>query len=210
MMPFLFLLCIFGGVENEIALPPPHLRGNISIEEALKNRRSMRSFNKESLCIEEISQLLWAAQGITDTLHGFEFRAAPSAGALYPLEIYAVVEEGIYRYIPEEHKLVLIRKGDFRTKLSNAALSQPVIASAPVDFVITALYARTTKKYGERGIRYVHIEAGHVAENIQLQAVGLGLGSVPIGAFYDEKVRSVIDCTEEESPIYIIPVGKPE
>ena len=209
MAPFLFLLVLFGGGEQEIALPPPHLKGNISIEEALKNRRSIRSFNKEPLCIEDISQLLWSAQGITDTLHGFKFRAAPSAGALYPLEIYAIIEEGIYRYIPEEHKLILIRKGDFRTKLSNAALSQPVIASAPVDFVITALYERTTKKYGERGIRYVHIEAGHVAEDMKLQAVGLGLGSVPIGAFYDEKVRSIID-SEEEIPLYIIPVGKPE
>ncbi len=209
MTPFLLMLFFIGSGEKEIILPAPTLEGNVSVEEAIKRRRSVRSFKKESLTIEQISQLLWSAQGITGTLHGFSFRAAPSAGALYPLEVYTVVKAGIYHYIPAEHKLVLIKEGDFRRKLANAGLSQSAISTAPLDIVITAVYERTTVKYGERSIRYVHIEVGHVAENILLQATSLGLGSVTIGAFYDEKVKNVLGCSEEEVPLYIIPVGKP-
>ncbi len=209
MTPFLLMLFFIGSGEKEIILPAPTLEGNVSVEKAIKRRRSVRSFKKESLTIEQISQLLWSAQGITGTLHGFSFRAAPSAGALYPLEVYTVVKAGIYHYIPAEHKLVLIKEGDFRRKLANAGLSQSAISTAPLDIVITAVYERTTVKYGERSIRYVHIEVGHVAENILLQATSLGLGSVTIGAFYDEKVKNVLGCSEEEVPLYIIPVGKP-
>ena len=209
MAPFLIMLLLMGSAEKEILLPLSKHKGQISVEEAIKNRKSVRSFKKEPLSIEEISQLLWAAQGITHTLRGFSFRAAPSAGALYPLEVYTVLKQGIYHYIPSGHKLVLVKEGDFRKKLANAGLSQSAIHSAPLDIVITAIYARTMIKYGERGTRYVHIEAGHVAENLQLQAVALGLSSVPIGAFYDEKVKNVIGCTDEEVPLYIIPIGKP-
>ncbi|MCK4234084.1 SagB/ThcOx family dehydrogenase [candidate division WOR-3 bacterium] len=209
MAPFILMFLLLGGGEKEILLPQPAIEGEVSVEEAIKRRRSVRSFKKETLSNKEISQLLWSAQGITDTLHNFSFRAAPSAGALYPLEVYIVIKEGIYHYIPVKHKLVLVKKGDFRKKLAKAALGQSAIYSAPLDFVITAVYDRTTIKYSERGIRYVHIEAGHVAENIQLQAVALDLGSVPIGAFYDNKVKNVIGCSKEEVPLYIIPVGIP-
>lgn len=209
MTPLLIMLMIMGGGKKEIVLPQPKLKGEVSIEETIKERRSVRSFKKEPLTIEEISQLLWAAQGITHSLHNFRLRSAPSAGALYPLEVYTVSKEGIYHYIPSYHKLFLVKDGDFRKKLAIAGLNQSAIYSAPLDIVITAIYERTTIKYGERGIRYVHIEAGHSAENIQLQAVALGLGSVTIGAFYDNEVKKLIGCTKEEIPIYIIPIGKP-
>ncbi len=210
MMPFLLMLLFIGGGDKEFFLPSPTIEGKVSVEEAIKKRRSVRAFKDQPLSINQISQLLWAAQGITDTHQGLSYRAAPSAGALYPLEIYVVSKEGVFHYVPSEHKLVQLKEDDVRKNLSNAALGQSPIYSAPLNIVITALYEKTTIKYGERGIRYVHIEAGHSAENIQLQAVALGLGSVPIGAFYDNKVSSVIGCSKEEVPLYIIPIGKPK
>ena len=210
MTPFLLMLLFIGGGDKEFFLPSPTIEGKVSVEEAIKKRRSVRAFKDQPLSINQISQLLWAAQGITDTRQGFSYRAAPSAGALYPLEIYVVSKEGVFHYVPSEHKLVQLKEGDVRKNLSDAALGQSPIYSAPLNIVITALYEKTTIKYGERGIRYVHIETGHSAENIQLQAVALGLVSVPIGAFYDNKVASVIGCLKEEVPLYIIPIGKPK
>ncbi len=210
MTPFLLMLLFIGAGDKEFFLPSPTIEGKVSVEEAIKKRRSVRAFKDQPLSINQISQLLWAAQGITDTGQGFSYRAAPSAGALYPLEIYVVSKEGVFHYVPSEHKLVQLKEGDVRKNLSDAALGQSPIYSAPLNIVITALYEKTTVKYGERGIRYVHIEAGHSAENIQLQAVALGLGSVPIGAFYDNKVANVIGCSKEEVPLYIIPVGQPK
>jgi len=189
----------------EVALPPPRLESAFALERAIYERRSIREFAPDMLTLEQIGQLLWAAQGITDTVRGF--RAAPSAGATYPLVLYIVIPDGIFRYIPEEHKLVRIREGDHRLALARAALNQPWVSSATMSIVITARFERTTRRYGERGIRYVYMEAGHAAQNILLQAVALGLGSVPIGAFYDGEVQKVITC--EEAPIYIVSVGHP-
>jgi SagB-type dehydrogenase family enzyme len=209
-MALLFFLFVFNAEEEEINLPAPELEGKITVEEAIKKRRSVRTFSDYVITQEDLSQILWAAQGITSTKDGFHFRAAPSAGALYPLELYAMTEDGIYHYIPKGHKLRHIKKGDFRKKLSHAALSQTAISHAPLNIIITAIYERTMVKYGERGIQYTHIEVGHVAENIQLQAVSLDLGSVTIGAFYEDKVKEVLGCSEEEVPLYIIPIGRPE
>jgi len=163
------------------------------------------------LTIHEVSQLLWAAQGITDPRG---FRTAPSAGALYPIEVKVVVGEveglstGIYRYDPNEHQLIRTKDGDERTKLASAALRQACVKEGSVVFVFTAVYERTTVKYGDRGIRYVHIEAGHAAQNLLLQATAMNLGAVPIGAFQDEQVANLLDLAEEEQPLYIIPVGR--
>jgi SagB-type dehydrogenase family enzyme len=190
-----------------ISLPSPRVKSEVSLEEALLKRRSVRSWTLEELTWEEISQILWAAQGITEQRHGF--RTAPSAGALYPLEVYVVKREGVYQYLPQGHKLKKTLEGDFRFPLSRAALGQEAVSKAPVDIVITAVYQRTQRKYRERGIRYVHIEAGHVAQNIHLQAVALGLSSVPIGAFNDGEVKRVLSLPQEIEPIYIIPVGHP-
>lgn len=163
------------------------------------------------LTLAEVSQLLWAAQGITGP--GGK-RTAPSAGALYPLELYIVsgkvdgLPSGIYRYAPERHSLQGIAQGDRRRELCDAALGQSSIRTAAAVIVLSGVYDRTTVKYGERGIRYVHMEAGHAAQNIYLQAVPLGLGTVVIGAFRDEEVRKVMKMAERERPLYIMPTGK--
>lgn len=197
--------------ETAIDLPKPRQKSNISLEEALTKRRSIREFSSEALTLKELSQLLWAAQGVTEPSGG---RTAPSAGALYPLRVYLVVGSvknltaGVYRYEPMKHQIIKVRDGDLRESLSEAALGQPWVKNAAVNFVIIAVYETTTKKYGERGVRYVHMEAGHVAQNILLQTVALELGAVPVGAFYDSEVKKVLGLKENEQPLYIIPVGK--
>ncbi|MEM3551152.1 MAG: SagB/ThcOx family dehydrogenase [Candidatus Bathyarchaeia archaeon] len=195
----------------EVALPTPRNDSAVSVEEALWKRRSIREYADESLTIQEVSQLLWAAQGITDSRG---FRTAPSAGALYPLEVYVAVgnvenlSEGVYKYKPYGHKLVKVLDGDKRGVLAAAALGQAWVKDGAIDIVIAAVYDRTTAKYGDRGIRYVHMEAGHAAQNICLQATAMGLGTVTVGAFYDEEVKSLLSLPENEQPLYILPVGR--
>lgn len=193
--------------EKEIILPRPITKGKVSLEEAIFKRRSQREFQRKDLSWEQIGQLLWAAQGITAKRGGFNFRAAPSAGALYPLELYALTKDGLYHYIPEGHKLENLSDKDLRGNLAGAALSQGSVASGALDIVICAVYERITSKYGQRGMKYTHIEAGHVAQNIHLQAVALGLGSVPIGAFSDEGVQKTLGLPKNHEPLYIILVG---
>jgi len=194
-----------------VTLPNPNYDSDVSIEEALLKRRSIRGYTGESLTLEELSQLLWATQGITDPRG---FRTAPSAGALYPLEVYVVVGDvndisvGVYRYKPHEHSLRSVRDGDRRGELASAALGQSWVESAAVDIVIAAVYERTTGRYGERGVRYVHIEVGHAAQNLCLQATALGLGAVTVGAFHDDEVSKTLGLPENEKPLYIIPVGR--
>lgn len=197
---------------KELKLPEPSLKGKKSLEEVLFRRRSVRNFKSEILSIEEISQLLWSAQGITERNWGL--RTAPSAGALYPLEIYAVVgnvkdlDAGVYKYNTEKHSLIKTLDGDRRRELYNSALQQESILQAPVSFIIAALFQRTAIKYGQRAERYVWIEVGHAAQNLLLQATALDLGAVPIGAFYDDKVKKALNLNKDEEPLYIIPVGK--
>jgi len=200
--------------EQEIAitLPEPQYDSNVSLEQSLFQRRSTRSYTGEPLTLQEVSQLLWAAQGITDPRG---FRTAPSAGALYPLEVYVVAGDvenltsGVYRYEPARHGLIKVMDGDIRTDLSVAALAQSCVSEGAAVFVFTAVYQRTTFKYGERGTRYVHIEVGHAGQNIYLQATALGLGTVAIGAFHDESVRAALRLDKSYRPLYIMPVGKP-
>lgn len=204
----LFFLCVTQ-TARAIELPSPSLEGEIDLEQAIYQRRSIREFSDDPLTLEQISQLLWAAQGITDPMNNF--RSSPSAGALYPMEIFLVVgkseemEPGVYQYSPEDHSLDRLKEEDIRGDLSRAALGQSAVAQAPVNIVITADYARTTGRYGSRGERYVHMEAGHIGQNIYLQAVALGLGTVAIGAFYDDDVASLLEI--EYNPLYIFPVG---
>lgn len=194
-----------------LKLPEPRLKSEVSLEETLLHRRSVREYANVPLTIEDISQLLWAAQGITTEWGG---RTAPSAGALYPLEVYLVVGNvenlapGVYKYKPERHELVKVRDGDVRGELAKAALGQTWVKEGAIDIVIAAVYERTTKKYGDRGVRYVHMEAGHAAQNIYLQAVALNLGMVTVGAFYDDHVKDIIGMPEDEVPLYVIPVGR--
>ncbi|WP_455368354.1 SagB/ThcOx family dehydrogenase [[Eubacterium] cellulosolvens] len=174
-------------------------------------RKSTREYSGEPLTLNEISQILWAAQGIT---HGKRLRTAPSAGGLYPLELYVVVgnieglDTGIYHYIPIENSLLKTVDGDKRSNITNAALDQEWVEKAAVNIVITAIYERTTGKYGDRGIRYVHMEVGHAAQNICLQATALNLGTVTVGAFHDDKIIHILDLSQDEKPVYIIPIGR--
>lgn len=197
-------------LEDITELAEPRYAGELSVEEALKRRRSVRSFRDEPLTLAEVSQLLWAAQGITTDWGG---RTAPSAGALYPLEVYAVVgevvglEPGVYHYRPDGHRLVKRQEGDLRAELAGAALGQAWVREAPVVLVIAAHYRRTTGKYGERGIRYVHIEVGHAGQNIYLQAEALGLGTVIVGAFSDRRVKELLGL--EGEPLVLMPLGRP-
>ncbi|MBA4370711.1 MAG: nitroreductase [Coriobacteriaceae bacterium] len=196
------------GVGAGAALPDPvgaDVPGGLL--DAIEHRRSLRDFADKAVPDEQITRMLWAAQGITDPVRGL--RAAPSAGALYPLELYVASAEGVHHYLPERHALERVGRHDVRDGLAAAALRQSFVAEAPVVFVITGVYARTAGKYGERAARYVHIEAGHAAQNLLLVAESLGLGGVPVGAFVDDAVRRVIDAGEEETPLYVIPVGSP-
>lgn len=200
--------------EEVIALPKPRTLGLMSVEESIAKRRSIRDYTPESLSLEQISQLLWTAQGVTEAASGK--RAAPSAGMTYPLEIYLAVGEkgvkglpaGVYNYIPQDHSIVKMMDGDVRYPLQEAALRQTWVGDAPVTIVIAAIYERTTVRYGNRGVRYVYIEVGHVAENVFLQAVALNLGTVPIGAFSDDDVQRALGLPNEVKPIYIMPVGR--
>jgi SagB-type dehydrogenase family enzyme len=199
-----------------VKLPPASKKGYVSVEEALWRRRSIREYSEQPLDLTQLSQLLWAAQGIT--LPQWGFRTAPSAGATYPLEVYVVVgsgcvkdlEEGVYHYNPRLEEIALIAGGDRRRRLAVAALDQEWVANARVNIVIAAVFERTTRRYGERGVRYVYMEAGHASQNIYLQATALGLATVVIGAFYDEQVQSVLEMPSEHKPLYIHPVGYPK
>ena len=197
-----------------IKLPLPQLKGEVSLEEAIAKRRSIRRYRVEPLTLSQLGQILWSAQGITGP---GELRAAPSAGATYPLEIFILVgnktveeiQSGIYHYEVDSHSLSLHLRGDLRLDLARASLNQAFIAQAPVDIVICAIYPRTSYTYGRRGERYVHMEVGHVGENIHLQAAALGLATVEVGAFDDEVVRNILDLEESIKPLYIMPLGKP-
>ena len=198
-----------------IKLPPPSQTDGMSLEKAIARRRSIRRFAPEPISLSQLSQVLWAAQGITDSL--WKHRAAPSAGATYPLEIFLVCGEdgiaevaaGIYHYRVDNHSLSLHYQGDIRLELARAALGEESIYQAPVDIVICAIYERTAVRYGARAERYVHMEVGHVGQNIYLQATALGLATVAVGAFNDEKVREVLRLDKQIRPLYIMPVGRP-
>jgi SagB-type dehydrogenase family enzyme len=189
-------------------LPPPAFVGAVSLEELLAQRRSVRQFDGQRLTIAELSQLLWAAQGISDDRG---YRTAPSAGALYPLEIYVATEEGVFHYLSEEHGWQVLNQSDVRQNLYEAALRQDAVRQAPVVFAIAAVYERTAQKYGgARSPRYVHLEAGHAAQNLLLQAVALDLGAVPIGAFDDRQVQDALGLQDDHEPLYLIAVGHPQ
>ena len=194
----------------KVKLPEPDAAGRSHIEELIAKRRSIRKYADRELSEPVISRFLWAAQGISSK-EGF--RTSPSAGALYPLEIHVIagkgsgLEPGIYRYIPEEHTLIQEIAGDVREILSKAALSQPMIKNAHASIVISAVYPRITGKYGKRGIRYTHMEAGHSAQNVCLLGVELGIGTCSIGAFEDEEVKKVLKLSADEEPLYILPLG---
>lgn len=192
-------------------LPMPRQESHTSIETALRERRSIREYADASILLVDLSQLLWAAQGVTAVGNA---RTAPSAGALYPLEVYVLagnvadLPAGIYHYRSREHTLARTIEGDKRNALMHAAFGQLFVQDAAAVIIIAAVYERTIAKYGTRGLRYVHMEAGHAAQNISLQAVALQLGTVPVGAFADEAVKQVVQLNEYEQPLYLLPIGR--
>jgi len=195
-----------------LALPEAVQSGGMSLTQALRERRSVRSYGPGSLSLQEIAQLLWAAQGISDPGQGF--RTAPSAGATFPLEVDLLVTgipelpDGVYRYRPREHRLELRVPGDRRGPLQDAALGQSSIGNAPVVMVISGVTPRTARRYGARAERYVHMEAGHAAQNVYLQGTALGIGTVVIGAFRDDRVAAALNLDRSEEPLYILPLGR--
>lgn len=199
---------------DAMSLPAPTIDGNLTVEKAIKQRRTVRSFSDEPLTVDQLSQLLWAAQGVTDD-GGFK-RAAPSGGALYPIDVYAVVgkdgvrelAQGVYLYDPPRHAIRKIVVTDQREEVATAALRQMWTATAPVILVLTAEYRRITKKYGERGKRYAMIEAGHIGQNIFLQCQALGLAAGIVGAFHDRDVAAAVHARNDHEPLIIMPVGR--
>ncbi|HDQ72803.1 MAG TPA: SagB/ThcOx family dehydrogenase [Chloroflexi bacterium] len=199
-----------------IPLPPPADSGGDAIWDVLKHRRSVRSFQDEPIQARDLSQLLWAAQGITRSTHQVGFRTAPSAGALYPVETYLVVHAvsdvpaGIYHYAIAEHELEQLSAGDYRAQIAQAALDQEIARRANVVFVWTAIFERAKWKYKQRAYRYIYLDAGHIAQNVALGAVALGLGSCQIAALYDDEANALLNVDGvEESVIYMTVVGKP-
>ncbi len=201
------------GLGTEVVkLPPPAHRGAMSVEEALKARRTVREFAARGLDLPQVSQLLWGADGLSDPRG---LRTAASAGATYPLEIYLVVGErgvadlpaGVYRYLVKEHALEPGVKGDLRQAVARAALHQTWMTHAPVMVVIAAEYRRCTARYGERGIMYTHMESGHVGANVFLQAEALGLGAGIVGAFEDKGLGQTLQLPKEQAPLLVMPVG---
>ena len=177
----------------------------MSLEKAISLRRSVRSYSDRGLSLQQVSQLLWSVQGVTDKRRGL--RASPSAGALYPLEIYIAKSDGLFHYVVNGHSLVRKEEADIRSALSKACLGQSFVAQAPASVIICAVRNRVSGRYGRRGDRYVDIEVGHAAENLHLQAVALGLASVPVGAFDDGSVTKLLGLPEGMEPVYIVPVG---
>jgi SagB-type dehydrogenase family enzyme len=198
-----------------ISLPAADHNG-LTVEEAMRKRRSVRNYSRGAVDLAGLSQLLFAAQGITGRTYGTKLRTAPSAGALFPIELYVFahnVEDlppGLYHYDPEGHWLTQLKKGDFSAAVMGAGLKQEMLEEAALVIVLTAVPVRTTWKYGERGFRYIYMEAGHIAENVLLQAASLGLGAVPVGAFLDDRLDGLLDVDgREEISLYLMAVGKP-
>lgn len=189
--------------------------GTVSVEEAIRNRRSVREYKKDKISFDSLGKLLWAALGYQTLASGR--RTAPSAGGCYPISAYVAigkdsiegVKEGIYFYSFKDHSLNKYRDGDSRKELAKAALHQDFIAVAPISIIFTAIMSMTTSSYGERGIRYVFIDLGHCAQNVYLQATAMGLGTVAVGAFRDKNVADILSLPEDESPLYIMPIGFP-
>lgn len=199
------------GGPDVISLPKPRAEGPLSLERTLLARRSVRSYSRAALSLEDVSQLVWAAQGVTGR---GGYRTAPSAGALYPLETFLCagrvegLPAGVYKYRPQAHDLLRLAEGDVRGKLAEAALGQTWVREAAATVALAAVFRRVTGRYQQRGVRYAWMEAGHAAQNVLLQAVALGLGAVPVGAFDDRSVQRLLRMASEEEPLYLIPAGR--
>jgi len=191
-------------MSTVVNLPEPNQDSSKSLEQAIAKRRSRRKFVPKALTLEQIGQLCWAAQG--QEAHS-RYRTTPSAGATYPLELLVVTCDGLFQYLPAKHSLQRLTDRDLRAELTLAAWGQKFIEAAPLTLVFAAQFSRTTGRYGQRGIRYVYMEAGHAAQNVHLQAEALGLGSVAVGAFDDTSISKVLSLPDYLEPLYMVTVG---
>jgi SagB-type dehydrogenase family enzyme len=205
--------------EVIVRLPDPLVKGSMSVEESLSKRRSVRSYQTGPLTLQQVSQLLWAAYGISDSTSysRLKLRTAPSAGATYALELYLLagkvegLDAGIYKFTPDGHSITLVRKSDIRNEVAQACLDQKMLHQAPASIIYTAVYPRITGRYGNRGAdRYLCMDIGHSAQNVYLQSVAMGLATCAVGAFDDEKLAEVLQLPVEEKILYLMPVGVPE
>lgn len=203
-------------VGAKVVLPSFEPARPMTLDKTLRERKSVREFQAKAISLGQLGYLLWASTGIQRTEQGYEFRTAPSAGALYPIETYVVANEirgleaGVYHYDIRNHELEQIRKGDLRRQIASAALGQTMCATASAVFVWTAIFARSTWKYSQRAYRYIYLDAGHIAENLALAAVSLELGTCQIGALFDDEVNKLLDVDgSEESVVYLSVVGVP-
>ncbi len=190
---------------ERIELPDASAQGQVSVEETMARRRSRRNYRDQPLSDRQLAQLLWAGQGVTDSRRGF--RTAPSAGATYPLQLYVATAQGVFLYHPGEHELSQLGDRDRRPEIAAASLGQRWMAEAGAIVIMVARPERTTRRYGERGRRYIDMEAGHVAQNLHLQAVALGLGSVPVGAFDPSAISLLLGGEQAGAPVYIVCIG---
>ena len=217
-LTFLMLFCGQISMAADIALPSPSHKGTVSVEEALKARRTHRSFQSRPLTLKQFSQILWGAYGVTSQKYGSFLKTAPSAGALYPLDIYGVIGQGgvetlapgVYHFHAENHAVELVKQGDLRAEVARQALQQMWMARAPLMLVITGEYNRSSVKYGPRGVTYIHIEAGHVGQNIFLQAEAIGLKAGIVGAFNNKQIIRAMGIPPSHNPLLIMPVGYSE
>lgn len=198
----------------KVALPPPYKSDGLSLEEAIRRRRSVRDYSGHPLSLEDLSRLLYYACGITETRWGIGLRAAPSAGALYPIEVYPVIHQvtglapGIYHYSYADHALEQLRLGDFRAAMVQGGVAQEFLGQANVVFILTAIFQRTRWKYQERAYRYVLLEAGHIGQNVYLTATSMGLGACAVGAFFDDDLNRLLEVDGvKEAVIYLLAVG---
>ena len=201
---------------TRLALPAYTPTRPMALDETLRRRRSVREFRPKALSLGQLAYLLWASSGIQRIEQGYEFRSAPSAGALYPIETYIIanrvseLEQGVYHYGIRNHELERIRAGDLRRRIAAAALGQEMCAEAAAVFIWTAIFARCTWKYGQRAYRYIYLDAGHVAQNLALAAVSLDFGTCQVGALFDDEVNKLLDLDGvEESVVYMSVVGVP-
>ncbi|MFP4554430.1 MAG: SagB/ThcOx family dehydrogenase [Actinomycetota bacterium] len=193
-------------VLETIELPAPNHDGPLALEKTLWLRRSVRSFTERELTLAEVGQLLWAGQGQNRESGA---RTNPSAGGLYPLELYVVTPNGMLHYLPDDHRAEIITHEDLRIRLAAAALGQEAVEDAPAVFIVCGVFSRTEARYGGRAERYVYLEAGHAAQSLLLQAVALDMGGVPIGAFDDGAVADLLDLPADHDVVYLMPVGHP-
>ncbi len=193
---------------KKIMFPKVETKGKLSLEETLWQRKSTRSFSGKALTTKQIGQLLWAAQGVNRPAN--QHRTAPSAGGTYPLEIYYIVSDGVYHYLPDQHAAVQVKSGNMWKALNKVGLTTESAYNAPCIFIITAVIERTYSKYKEPAEHYVYLEGGHAAQNLLLQLIPLGLGGVPNGSILTPKANKLLGMSKEEQPIYILAVGTPK